>query len=302
MLNTLNYIIKIWAEAPTEFWLFTITILSLCVGSFLNVVIYRIPKILEYQWHKECREICNINSNINSENNVNNIQKISLSKPDSSCPNCNHKIKFYENIPVLSYIFLGGKCSQCKQKISLRYPFVELLTAALSLLCIYYFGVSSKGFASVVFIWFLIALTFIDFDTQLLPDNLTFPLLWLGLTVNLQNTFVPISDAVIGAIVGYLSLWLVFWIFKLLTGKEGMGYGDFKLLSALGAWLGWQMILPIILMSSLVGAVVGISLIVMSKLGKDVPIPFGPYLAGGGVLALFLGDIILQILYLYINQ
>lgn len=295
MLNTLNHIIKIWAEAPTEFWLLTITILSLCVGSFLNVVIYRIPKILEYQWHKECREICNINSNINSENNVNNIQKISLSKPDSSCPNCNHKIKFYENIPVLSYIFLGGKCSQCKQKISLRYPFVELLTAALSLLCIYYFGVSSKGFASVVFIWFLIALTFIDFDTQLLPDNLTFPLLWLGLIVNLQNTFVPISDAVIGAIVGYLSLWLVFWIFKLLTGKEGMGYGDFKLLSALGAWLGWQMILPIILMSSLVGAVVGISLIVMSKLGKDVPIPFGPYLAGGGVLALFFGDTILQI-------
>ena len=163
------------------------------------------------------------------------------------------------------------------------------------MLCIYYFGVSSKGFASVVFIWFLIALTFIDFDTQLLPDNLTFPLLWLGLIVNLQNTFVPISDAVIGAIVGYLSLWLVFWIFKLLTGKEGMGYGDFKLLSALGAWLGWQMILPIILMSSLVGAVVGISLIVMSKLGKDVPIPFGPYLAGGGVLALFFGDTILQI-------
>lgn len=295
MLNTLNHIIEILAEAPTEFWLLTITILSLCVGSFLNVVIYRIPKILEYQWHEECREICNINSNINSENNVNNIQKISLSKPDSSCPNCNHKIKFYENIPVLSYIFLGGKCSQCKQKISLRYPFVELLTAALSLLCIYYFGVSSKGFASVVFIWFLIALTFIDFDTQLLPDNLTFPLLWLGLIVNLQNTFVPISDAVIGAIVGYLSLWLVFWIFKLLTGREGMGYGDFKLLSALGAWLGWQMILPIILMSSLVGAVVGISLIVMSKLGKDVPIPFGPYLAGGGVLALFFGDTILQI-------
>lgn len=288
MFNTFNNIIENLYNAPTEFWLFIITILGLCVGSFLNVVIYRIPKILEYQWHEECKEFFNINTETN-------IQKISLSKPDSACPNCNHKIKFYENIPVLSYIFLGGKCSQCKQKISLRYPFIELLTAIFSLLCIYYFGANSKGFTSVVFIWFLIALTFIDFDTQLLPDNLTLPLLWLGLIVNLQTIFVPISDAVIGAIVGYLSLWLVFWIFKLSTGKEGMGYGDFKLLSALGAWLGWQMILPIILMSSLVGAVVGISLIVASKLGKDVPIPFGPYLAGSGVLALFFGDTILKI-------
>lgn len=288
MSNILDNIFENLYNAPTEFWLIFITIIGLCVGSFLNVVIYRIPKILEYHWHEECKELFNINSE-------NNIQKISLSKPDSSCPNCNHKIKFYENIPVLSYLFLGGKCSHCKQKISLRYPFIELLTAAFSLLCIYYFGANSKGLAAVVFIWFLIALTFIDFDTQLLPDNLTFPLLWLGLIANLQTIFVPISDAVIGAIVGYLSLWLVFWIFKLSTGKEGMGYGDFKLLSALGAWLGWQMILPIILMSSLVGAVVGISLIVASKLGKDVPIPFGPYLAGGGVLALFFGDTILKI-------
>lgn len=287
MLNTFNNIIENLYNAPMEFWLFSITILGLCVGSFLNVVIYRIPKILEFQWQEECKEFFNINTE-------NNIQKISLSKPSSTCPNCDHKIKFYENIPVLSYIFLGGKCSQCKQKISLRYPFIELLTAAFSLLCIYYFGANSKGFTAVVFIWFLIALTFIDFDTQLLPDNLTLPLLWLGLVVNLQTTFVPISDAVLGAIVGYLSLWSVFWIFKLFTGKEGIGYGDFKLLAALGAWSGWQMILPIILMSSVVGAVVGISLIVASKLGKDVPIPFGPYLAGGGVLALFFGDQILQ--------
>lgn len=287
MLNIVSNIIENLSNAPSEFWLITITLVSLCVGSFLNVVIYRIPKILEFQWYEECKEIFNLT-------NTKNITKISLSQPASSCPNCQHKIKFYENIPILSYIFLGGKCSQCKQKISLRYPLIELLTAAISFICIYYFGVNSKGIFAVILIWFLIALTFIDFDTQLLPDNLTLPLLWLGLLVNLQSIFIPISDAVIGAMVGYLSLWGVFWIFKLLTGKEGMGYGDFKLLSALGAWLGWQMILPIILMASFVGAVVGISLIVASKLGKNVPIPFGPYLAGGGVLALFFGDTILK--------
>ncbi len=288
MLNIVNNIIENLSNAPKEFWLITITLIGLCVGSFLNVVIYRIPKILEFQWYEECKETFNLT-------NTKNITKISLSQPASSCPNCQHKIKFYENIPIFSYIFLGGKCSQCKQKISLRYPLIELLTAAISFVCIYYFGVNSKGIFAVILIWFLIALTFIDFDTQLLPDNLTFPLLWLGLLVNLQSVFIPISDAVIGAMVGYLSLWGVFWIFKLLTGKEGMGYGDFKLLSALGAWLGWQMILPIILMASFVGAVVGISLIVASKLGKNVPIPFGPYLAGGGVLALFFGDTILKI-------
>ena len=200
-----------------------------------------------------------------------------------------------ENIPVISYLLLRGKCSACKAPISARYPLVELLTGALSAVLIWHFGSGWTGLATLVFAYLLIAMTFIDADTQMLPDDLTFPLLWAGLLVNINGTFVPLQDAVIGAAAGYLALWGVYWAFKLATGKEGMGYGDFKLLAALGAWLGWTMLPTIILLSSLVGAVVGIGLIVFAKRGRDKPIPFGPYLAAAGIIALLYGTPLSQL-------
>jgi leader peptidase (prepilin peptidase)/N-methyltransferase len=215
--------------------------------------------------------------------------RFDLILPHSACPHCGHRIGALENIPVISYLLLKGKCGSCQAPISARYPVIELLTAALSALLIWRFGAGLAGLSTLIFAYLLIAMTFIDADTQLLPDDLTLPLLWIGLLVNLNGTFTTLSDAVIGAVAGYLILWSIYWVFKFATGKEGMGYGDFKLLAALGAWLGWGMLPMIILLSSIVGATVGIFLIVFTKRGRDNPIPFGPYLAGAGMIALLYG-------------
>jgi leader peptidase (prepilin peptidase)/N-methyltransferase len=273
-------------------------ILGLLVGSFLNVVIYRLPKMMERDWCEQCVELLgsdNVNKDIHTNRTT---EKFNLVTPNSTCPSCGHKIKPWENIPVISYIFLRGKCSACKTSISLRYPIIEFVTAILSVVAIYTFGANATGLACLVFTWCLVALTMIDFDTQLLPDNITLPLLWLGLIANSFGLFTTLDSAVWGAIGGYLSLFSVYWLFKLLTGKEGMGFGDFKLLGALGAWLGWQMLLQIILLSALAGAVIGISMIVIRGRDKDIPIPFGPYLAIAGWIALMWGQ---DINHLYLN-
>lgn len=261
-------------------------IFGLLIGSFLNVVIYRMPKMMQ-------RESDNYVAH-ESGKPLPHADRFNLMMPRSACPHCRHQITALENVPVLSYLALRGKCRECKASISARYPAIELLTGILSALLVWRFGAGFTGLAVLVFAWLLIAMTFIDADTQLLPDDLTLPLLWLGLLVNVNGTFVPLPDAVVGAVLGYLSLWLVYWAFKLVTGKEGMGYGDFKLLAALGAWLGWKMLPIIILMSSMVGAVVGIALIVLAKRGRDIPMPFGPYLAAAGMLTLLFGKPIVQ--------
>jgi leader peptidase (prepilin peptidase)/N-methyltransferase len=257
-------------------------VFGLLIGSFLNVVIYRVPKMMQresdnYVAHESGKELPHTD-------------RFNLWAPRSACPHCGHQITALENIPVISWLVLRGKCSACKAPISARYPAIELLTGLLSGLLIWHFGSGWVGLASLLFTWLLVAMTFIDFDTQLLPDDLTYPLLWAGLLVNLHGLFVPLSDAVIGAMAGYLVLWSIYWLFKLATGKEGMGYGDFKLLAALGAWLGWKALPTIILLSSVVGAVVGISLIVFARRGRDKPIPFGPYLAAAGLIALLYGE------------
>jgi leader peptidase (prepilin peptidase)/N-methyltransferase len=223
-----------------------------------------------------------------------------LQKPDSHCPLCNHKIRPWENIPVFSYLFLGGKCSSCKSKISLRYPSVEFVSGVMSGLVAFSFGASLLTLALLLFTWSLIALTLIDFDHQLLPDNITLPLLWLGVLVNTLDLGFGVSlrDSVIGVIAGYLVLWSFYWLFKLATGKEGMGYGDFKLLAALGAWMGWQALLPIVILSSLVGAVFGLGMIVLMGRDKSIPMPFGPFLAGAGFIMLIWGP---QINTLYMS-
>ncbi len=256
-------------------------IFGLLVGSFLNVVIHRIPIMM-------MRESANYVAE-ESGQPLPHADRYNLSVPRSACPACGHKITALENIPVISYLALRGKCSACKTPISARYPAIELLSGILSGILIWRFGSGVAGLATLALTYFLIALCFIDADTTLLPDDLTLPLLWLGLLLNLQGTFVPLSEAVIGAAAGYLSLWSIYWLFKLATGKEGMGYGDFKLLAALGAWLGWKMLPVIIFMSSLVGAVVGIALIVIARRGRHIPIPFGPYLAAAGWLTLLYG-------------
>jgi leader peptidase (prepilin peptidase)/N-methyltransferase len=261
-------------------------ILGLMIGSFLNVVIHRLPKMMQ-------RESDNYVAH-ESGKPLPHTDRYNLIVPRSACPHCGHQITALENIPVVSWLFLRGKCSNCKAPISARYPIVELLTALVSALLIWRFGSGLPGLATLVFAWMLIAMTLIDADTQLLPDDLTLPLLWCGLLVNMNGTFVPLDQAVIGAVAGYLSLWSVYWLFKLTTGKEGMGYGDFKLLAALGAWLGWKMLPVIILLSSVVGAVVGIALIAFAKHGRDKPIPFGPYLAAAGMLALLYGKTIAE--------
>ncbi|RJF97742.1 prepilin peptidase [Noviherbaspirillum saxi] len=261
-------------------------ILGLLIGSFLNVVIHRLPKMMQ-------RESDNYVAH-ESGKPLPHTDRYNLMVPRSCCPHCGHKIGALENIPVLSYLALRGKCIQCKAPISPRYPIVEALTGALSAFLVWRFGSGAAGLATLLFAWLLIAMTFIDADTQLLPDDLTLPLLWCGLLINLNGVFVPLDEAVIGAVAGYLSLWSVYWLFKLVTGKEGMGYGDFKLLAALGAWLGWKMLPIIILLSSLVGAVVGIALIVFARHGRNNPIPFGPYLAAAGVIALLYGKSLAQ--------
>jgi leader peptidase (prepilin peptidase)/N-methyltransferase len=251
------------------------------VGSFLNVVIHRLPKMMEHGWMAECAEL--------RGEAPPPAEKLTLATPRSRCPQCGHAISALENIPVLSFLFLRGRCRACQAPISLRYPLVEALSGVLSGYAIWRFGISWAGIGALFFVWCMIALTFIDFDTQLLPDSITLPLLWAGLLLNLNGTFTDLRSAVIGAAAGYLSLWSVYWAFKLATGKEGMGYGDFKLLAAIGAWLGWKMLPLAILASSMVGAVVGIALIVLARHGRNIPIPFGPYLAAAALIALFWG-------------
>lgn len=255
--------------------------LGLIVGSFLNVVIHRLPKMMEHGWQQQCAEL--------RGEALSAAAPYNLMVPRSACPKCGHVIGVWENIPVVSYILLGGKCKGCAVPISLRYPLVEAVSGLLSAYAAWHFGYGVAAVGAIVLIWALLALTAIDFDTQLLPDDITLPLLWLGLLFNVAGTYVALPDAVLGAVAGYLMLWSVYWLFKLLTGKEGMGYGDFKLLAALGAWLGWHMLPLIIMLSSLVGALVGITLMVVLRRGRNIPIPFGPYLAGGGLIALFWG-------------
>ncbi len=256
-------------------------LLGLLVGSFLNVVVHRLPIMTQ-------REIDNYLADREGKE-LPYKDKFNLMTPRSRCPHCGHGITALENIPVVSWLVLRGKCSACKAPISARYPIVELVTAALSALVVWKFGSGWAGLGSMVFAWLLIAMTLIDYDIKELPDDLNYPLLWLGLLLNLNGTFVPLHDAVIGAMAGYLALWSVYWLFKLVTGKEGMGYGDFKLLAALGAWMGWAMLPTIIILSSAVGAVVGICLIVFAGRSRDYKIPFGPYLAGAGMIALLYG-------------
>jgi len=273
--------ISYFMSQHSAFFITVSVIFGLIVGSFLNVVIYRLPKMMEREWRRHCQEL--------KGEEVATETTYSLVVPRSACPKCAHKISALENIPVISFLFLRGKCSGCKTPISVRYPLVEALTGALAGLVAWQFGYSSLTVAAWVFTFALIALTFIDFDTFLLPDDITLPLLWLGLLYNLNGGFTLIQSAVIGAVAGYLILWSVYWLFKLVTGKEGMGYGDFKLLAAIGAWFGWQLLPAVILLSSLIGSIIGIGLIILAKRGRNVPMPFGPYLALGGIAALFWG-------------
>jgi leader peptidase (prepilin peptidase) / N-methyltransferase len=264
-------------------------VVGLCVGSFLNVVIHRLPRMLERGWEVQCAEL-------RGEQPV-AAPAYNLVVPRSACPACGHRISAHENVPVVSWLFLRGRCSACKAGIPARYPIVEILGGALAAYAIWRFGASTKGLAACLLLWTLLALTFIDVDTQLLPDDLTLPLIWAGLVVNLWGTFSPLASAVIGAVGGYLSLWAVYWLFRLIRGKEGMGYGDFKLLAALGAWLGWTMLPLIVLLSSVVGAAVGIALIAFKGRDHNVPLAFGPYLAVAGMIALFWGPALVALLY-----
>jgi leader peptidase (prepilin peptidase)/N-methyltransferase len=281
MFDFLMPLSEILRTEPTFFVTFSV-IFGLMVGSFLNVVIHRLPKMMEREWHANCLEL--------QGKEVVEQTKYTIVTPRSACPNCGHQITALENIPIISYLMLGGKCKGCKAKIGVRYPLVEALTGALVGAVAYQYGYTYTTLFAFVFVLALIALTFIDFDTQLLPDDITLPLLWLGLLFNLNTGFVDLKSAVLGAVFGYLILWSVYWLFKLVTGKEGMGYGDFKLLGAIGAWFGWQLLPAVILLSSVVGAVIGIGMIMFRGKTGGTAIPFGPFLALGGIAALFFGQ------------
>ena len=286
----MNDIVILLEQVPS-FYFVTISILGLLIGSFLNVVIYRLPIMMDRAWKSECAESFP-DANIQVDNKIFN-----LSLPRSTCPQCEHKIGSLENIPLLSWLYQRGRCKHCDCKISARYPSIELLTAFMSLAIAWLLPFGWPVLYALIFTWFLIALTFIDLDTMLLPDQLTLPLLWLGLLVNLSHSFVSLEDAVLGAVFGYLSLWSIYWGFKLITGKEGMGYGDFKLFAALGAWFGWQALPIIILLSSVAGAIIGIVVIATSKDKQSRPMPFGPYLAIAGWMYLVYGFEINQLYY-----
>lgn len=258
------------------------TIIGLLIGSFLNVVIYRIPIMLEREWHTDCRELLEIENPKKSD-------KFNLVTPRSRCPNCNNLISALENIPVISYLLQGGKCKHCRTGISAQYPLIEIFTGVVTGFAAYKYGVSWQMAAAAVLLWALISLAAIDFKTTLLPDNITLPFLWLGIVTNYFEVFCSLEESILGAVFGYLSLWIVFKTFKLITGKDGMGYGDFKLLALLGAWLGVTYLLPIILISSVVGSVLGISLIATNIIKREAAIPFGPYLALAGVICLLWG-------------
>ena len=277
----MNSLVELLAQSP-PMAIGVAAVFGLLVGSFLNVVILRLPKMIEAQWQAEIAE--------QRGEELAPQPAFNLVTPRSRCPKCGHQIRAWENIPIVSWLMLRGRCSGCGTGIPLRYPVVELAAGGLAAIAVWRFGASWAGLAAVGLTFALITLTVIDLDTQLLPDVITLPLLWAGLILNLWSVFTPLPDAVIGAVVGYLLLWSVYWLFKLVTGKEGMGYGDFKLLAALGAWFGWKAVPAVILMSSVVGAVVGITLMLVARRGRDVPIPFGPYLAGAGLLTLYFRD------------
>ncbi|MEI8651856.1 A24 family peptidase [Pseudoalteromonas sp. Hal273] len=281
-------------QSQLWFYLTTVGLVSLCVGSFLNVVIYRLPLMMQREWQSECRILLEDeleNKTVsNATDNIENGKPFNLIKPNSTCPKCKTAIKPWQNIPIISWLILKGKCASCSNPISARYPAVELITALLSLIIAYSFGATEQALLYIFVTWILVALTFIDIDHMLLPDQLTLPLVWLALIASVMGCTITPTDAIIGAACGYLSLWSVFWLFKLLTGKEGMGYGDFKLLAVFGALLGWQSLLTIILLSSVVGAIIGIALLSIQGKDKATPIPFGPYLAIAGWITMLWGN------------
>lgn len=273
-----------------NFWAKNLAVFAVCVGfvglligSFLNVVIYRLPKMLMRDWRMQAREVLDLPEQADAE-------PFNLILPNSSCPHCGHEIKPWENIPLVSWLLLRGKCSGCKEAISIRYPLVELACGLFSAVIAWQFGVSWEALAMLVLTWGLLSMSLIDADHQILPDVLVLPLLWLGLILNSFGFFTSLSDALWGAVIGYMSLWSIFWLFKLITGKEGMGYGDFKLLALIGAWGGWQVLPLTILLSSVLGAVIGIIILRLQRNGYNKPIPFGPYLAAAGWLALIWGE------------
>lgn len=290
----------LYLQTNPEFFIGVVFLFGLIFGSFFNVVIYRLPIMLHLEWLTNCRDFITeaygkLPAELEKTPEGYKEPGFNLIKPDSTCPKCSHKIRWYENIPLISYAVLKGKCSNCKSPISIRYPLVELATGLLSAFVAYKLGFTWQTAAFLVFTWSLICLTMIDFDTQLLPDQITLPLLWLGLLLNINGMFVPLESAVVGAAAGYLSLWSIYWVFKLITGKEGMGFGDFKLLAAMGAWMGWKLLPVIIVLSSFVGAAIGISIILIKGRDKNIPIAFGPYLAIAGWIAFFWGDAIMRL-------
>ena len=273
-------------QTSPAFLVVSCVLLGLCMGSFLNVVIHRLPKMMEARWRSECAELTEAPAAAEGAKP----ERYNLVAPRSACPACGHRIGALQNIPVVSYLALRGKCAACGARISPRYPIVEALTGVLSGYTAWRYGFTLAAAGALLFVWAMIALSFIDFDTFYLPDDITLPLLWAGLLFNIGAVFTDLASAVIGAAAGYLILWVVFWAFKWATGKEGMGYGDFKLLAAIGAWLGWKVLPLVVLLSSFVGAVIGVLLIVLARRGRNVPIPFGPYLAIAGTIALFEGE------------
>ena len=270
-----------------------VALLGLLIGSFLNVVIYRLPIILERTWSQQCRELLEPGTAGTGED-----KPFNLVRPASSCPNCGHRIRAIENVPLVSYLFLRGRCAACRVRIPPRYPVIELATAIASVVTALHFGFSLQAAAALGFTWAIIPLCVIDYDRQLLPDSITLPLLWAGLALSLWDVYIDSHASIIGALAGYLSLWSIFHLFKLATGKEGMGYGDFKLLAAIGAWVGWQALPVVILFSSIVGAVVGILLILVKGRERSQPIPFGPFLACAGWITLLWGQ---DIISFYLN-
>ena len=286
----LKELLEYLSQNPTALY-FAVGVLSLCVGSFLNVVIYRTPKMMEQEWHTECQLL------LHPEQAIIDEEKLSLSKPASTCPKCKTAIKWYQNIPVISWLALRGKCGSCQNPISIRYPFIELLTAICSLTVVAVYGATLQMLFGVLLTWILITLTFIDFDTQLLPDRFTLTLAAIGLAINSYSLFTTPTAAIWGYVIGFLSLWIVYYLFKVVTGKEGMGYGDFKLLAALGAWMGPLLLPLIILLSSVVGAIIGIILLKIRK--ENMPFAFGPYIAIAGWVAFLWGD---QIMKIYLGQ
>lgn len=282
-------------QSQLWFYLTTIGLVSLCVGSFLNVVIYRLPLMMQKEWQSECRIL--LEDDLKNSAPL-NATPFNLVKPNSTCPHCKTAIKPWQNIPIISWLALKGKCASCQNTIAARYPLVEAITALLSLIVAYTVGANEQALLYILITWALVALTFIDIDHMLLPDQLTLPLVWLALIASVMGYTISPSDAIIGAACGYLSLWSVFWLFKLLTGKEGMGYGDFKLLAVFGALLGWQSLLTIILLSSVVGAIIGVTLLSIQGKDKATPIPFGPYLAIAGWIAMLWGN---QLQTMYLN-